>query len=311
VAAPGIDCMGYELCSALKGAKALMPPELLAGQYACTAFPSPALMHRLWVVLMMVSVLLPISMFYGEGMKLCHSKYATAPIYLSVVRLSTKQKAASRGHGAILQSCFFGLYGLFFNMDKLNKAIASCFIACFNFIFRTPKCVTKGIKAIRNSILGAIACVKEKLFPSSTGPPSAVQIKPASILDNPIRQGMYSVLALAWFIAVWFCMTNAVQIRAAEGKQAEEDMLTAWGESLAVEQFGKEGVKLVFLKTFVAWLTGKLEAIFLREDMLNKWHDGHLFKTIINSQEMDDVDLDEDEEIPEDDEQDMDMDVDM
>ena len=80
---------------------------------------------------------------------------------------------------------------------------------------------------------------------------------------------------------------------------------------MVTRQFGKEGVKLVFLKTFVAWLTGKLEAIFLREDMLNKWHDGHLFKTIINSQEIDDMDLDEDEEIPEDDEQDMDMDVDM
>lgn len=61
---------------------------------------------------------------------------------------------------------------------------------------------------------------------------------------------------------------------------------------------------MVFLKTFVAWLTSKIDAIFLREDMLVKWHDYHLFKTLSASDDVDQNDINEYDTVD-----DMDLDV--
>lgn len=65
-----------------------------------------------------------------------------------------------------------------------------------------------------------------------------IRLRPASNLDNPIRIRIYCVLALGWAVAVWVLITTATQIRAAEGKAAEEALLTAWGLSLLTEQVG-------------------------------------------------------------------------
>lgn len=93
----------YVTCESLKDARIFLPEELEPDGFKCDAFPSAALADRFVLVIMMVAVILPVSMFYSEFFKMAATRSAVAPPYLVVARVSTQQKLAGRGHGSIFQ----------------------------------------------------------------------------------------------------------------------------------------------------------------------------------------------------------------
>lgn len=74
------------------------------------------------------------------------------------------------------------------------------------------------------------------------------------------------------------------------------------GISRSAPQFGKEGAKLLMVKSFVNWFSDKLERIFASENKRNAWYDTHFMRAVAARHRLenpddveDDVDLGEED----------------
>ena len=73
------------------------------------------------------------------------------------------------------------------------------------------------------------------------------------------------------------------------------------GASGSAPQFGKEGVKLLMVKSFVNWFSDKLEMIFASENKRNAWYDGHVMKAVAARNRLDNPDMDEEADMDDED----------
>ena len=64
---------------------------------------------------------------------------------------------------------------------------------------------------------------------------------------------------------------------------------------MSVSQFGKEGIKIVMLKSFVNWVNGKLVGMVDAGNTLSSWYDVHLMRVAhALDDELDEFNEDED-----------------
>ena len=62
------------------------------------------------------------------------------------------------------------------------------------------------------------------------------ELRPLGFLDRGWMK--YAVLSFMWFMAVWLLLTYGMLIRAIQGKQAEVELINAWGMALVIELVG-------------------------------------------------------------------------
>jgi len=73
------------------------------------------------------------------------------------------------------------------------------------------------------------------------------------------------------------------------------------GASGSAPQFGKEGAKLLLVKSFVNWFSDKLEGIFASENKRNSWYDQHYAKAVAARNRLDNPDDDQDMDLDDED----------
>jgi len=280
----------------------LMPDELLSTKFVCDAFPQSTLAGRVMVILAIAIVLVPVQMFYMTMFQQAgNAACAKAPGFLVPARVKMTAKSALSGRLPIFQAIAFGIYGFFFNMQKFNKAMAMMLFACWSAVFKIPpswkRLVVRSLARMRRAVI----LVRRKTVRSLNkslrrlGLPmdllsepglveeewltGTVKLRPPSWEDEPKRQMTYVVVAMMWALSVWVLLTYVTLIRAIMGKEAEELLINTWGLALLFEQFGKEGIKILLMKSFVNWANGKMMA-FMESgaDTLNSWYDVHLMR---------------------------------
>ena len=155
-------------------------------------------------------------------------------------------------HANNLQGVIFVLYGVFMNVGKLNKAVSMLLLALLNRIvaklrkFAVFKALTRRVESAMNALsMVSHACVERN---DGNEP---LKLKDSSMMDNPLRIAMYVSIFLNWAVATCVMMTFVTQISATEGSKAIQIILTTWGLTLLMEQFGIEGVKITVVKTLV------------------------------------------------------------
>jgi len=285
-----IDCMGYETCRAIMDAQGLMPEEI-ARPFSCTAFPQSTLIGRVWVIIIISCILVPVQMLYMSLFQMAgNAACAKAPTYFVQMR-TQKKPLFDKGYTGMLQGFFFGLYAFFFNMEKFNKAIAMTLFAIIGRVAKVPNWFKTGLK--RMMTLSASLTGGRTAATSVEKRRREIKPKPPAWVNEPRRRFVYAFVCIMWAVSVWVLLTYVTLIRAMEGKKAEQILLTTWGLTLFWEQFGKEGVKLLMVKSFVNWFSDKLEMIFASENKRNAWYDGHVMKAVAARNRLDNPDMDE------------------
>ena len=56
----------------------------------------------------------------------------------------------------------------------------------------------------------------------------------------------YAVISVEWFIAVWLLLTYGMLIRAMQGKDAERELINAWGMALVIELVRRTFITLIY-----------------------------------------------------------------
>lgn len=75
---------------------------------------------------------------------------------------------------------------------------------------------------------------------------------PPSWADEPSRVAAYSVFFLGWMMGSWILFTFVAQIRATEGSETVQLIMTTWGITLAIEQV--ETIPNVLVSRFTSQL---------------------------------------------------------
>jgi len=319
------ECMGYATCVELSAGRVDLPEELENGSFVCLAFPQAAIMHRLVIVLIMVVCLVPVqsllaALFQSPIPIPKHFSLAT------VTHESMVKKANKRGLSGCLQGCAFALYGLFFNITKLNKAVATLLVALINALCLPAAHFKTAVKTISKVVAGTPRkCINTIMGPEWVAKTAAEReclaftaFVPFRYLDNGYVK--YMVLGSLWVMATWILLTYGMLIRAMQGPDAEKQLISAWGLCLVIELFGKEGIKLLVLRNVVTEVQGFFQRLFTNEKTsMQQWLDHDVSRYVqarsANANDADDSeddmeDLDDFDEVEQND-VDMDMDVDM
>eukprot|EP00854_Cymbomonas_tetramitiformis_P017120 gene17120-20355_t len=120
-------CFGFEVCSTLKQATArgLLPLEAAGSSFECTAFPQQTLLGRVCAVLVMVSIISPVTIILSQIFVV--SGTASIPAHWKARPLALKV-------GVGLRLALMLVYTLFFNVKQFNKALALAFMAFLSSI---------------------------------------------------------------------------------------------------------------------------------------------------------------------------------
>jgi len=317
-------CMGYATCMDLNTAGRDLPEELTGDSFVCLAFPQDVLMHRLVIVLIMVACLVPVQSLLGA----LFQSPIKVPKYFSlatVTKESLVKKANKRGLNGCLQGCAFALYGLFFNISKLNKAVATMVVALVNMLCLPAARFKLAVKKMSKKIAGVPQkCIDKMMGPEWVAKKAIERERLACTVFTPFRYldngyVKYMVLGSLWVMATWILLTYGMLIRAMQGPDAEKQLIGAWGLALVIELFGKEGVKLLVLRNLVNEVQNFFQKLFTDgEKSMQQWLDHDVSRYVqtrdnlvdYNSDDDDDDDMEENDDLEQND-VDMDMGIDI
>ncbi|KAK3255612.1 hypothetical protein CYMTET_35216 [Cymbomonas tetramitiformis] len=276
-------CLGLDTCSDLQDARAteILPSELLADAWVCGVFPDKSRLGQLFLVTIMVSILMPVNAGLTALFTTAHT--VPVPAHWKAPAPSKGESAMGRGLVPTIQAIFFILYGLFVNAAKFTKAFAMAVVAMINFVFQPAKRFGMVFKTLgkryarRSSSVAAnfgMAAMSETSLQYTMYVIAAQCVQPYNTI---MGRAAFFTIVVGWMFMVWLILTFSVLIRNTIGEDAEKMVLTTWGVTLAIEQFGKEMIQILMMRTMVAlWVKSVEAALDNSSERTRAWFEGQV-----------------------------------
>ncbi|KAK3274982.1 hypothetical protein CYMTET_16863 [Cymbomonas tetramitiformis] len=280
------ECLGSATCGLLNTAKkeGWFPEELAQGDFVCNAFPSATWTGRLYAVLVINAVLIPVNiilvlLFSSSGAG------GSAPGHMKPNAAKAASRLMGPAMGPVAANTAIFLYAVFFDIKLLTKSMAMLFMACFMMLFR-PVANLKGsfkgiVKAVNNFLTASTRCYDracyfvwfrllrmqaEPVYSSIYADPlEKYEVMLVGPMDTTADKLAYIFLALFWAMTVWVMLTYGKLVREMMGSEAEKDLITLWGMTLLTQQLGMKGLQLMAMRT-----AGKVVLKFFQSLMQSK-----------------------------------------
>ncbi|KAK3279658.1 hypothetical protein CYMTET_12468, partial [Cymbomonas tetramitiformis] len=291
-------CMGYPTCKALLSSRkgGMLPSEVLEAGFLCTAFPEPTWMGRIWTVLIINAVLIPVNvtlmaMFSLSGVS------SRAPGHFSMDGAQKASQLMGPQRGALITNLFLFLYAIFFDIKLVTKTMAMVFMAFFSAIFKPIKSVTGLLKPIVAGIIPLVfwakafyrRCVavpqnlrKDQRNNCETSlyvdPIEKHDVRLSGMVDAILDQMAYGLIAIFWGMTVWILLVYGMLIREIMGPEAEEELVKAWAMALVTEQFGLKALKLMMVRSAGRKFSAGLDQFMVGKDVYDvlHWYEGYI-----------------------------------
>ncbi|KAK3269596.1 hypothetical protein CYMTET_21970 [Cymbomonas tetramitiformis] len=231
-----------------------------AGPFDCTAFPQNTFIARLYLVLIMCVLLIPIRL----GLSTIFSMSSAVPPVPGHWSIKDAHVRVVFGPfiANLVQAAGFVAYALFMNLDKLNKSVAGLFVTC-SARFVVPY-IKVGINAAgflcaklpvvwgddveeapqRGALLGA-ACGLLLLLRNK-------------VFGSPMDTCVFAVVITLWLIVTYVLLIYGAQLYDYIGPDAGPTVISAWGWALLFELFGKEAFRIVSMKVTIGFVMGRI-----------------------------------------------------
>ncbi|KAK3260095.1 hypothetical protein CYMTET_30933, partial [Cymbomonas tetramitiformis] len=127
-------CFGFPSGVALReGAdEGLLPEEVQAMDFTCNAFPQSTFTGKVWVIVIIVGILTPMTMILSQLFIMASN--ATIPANWGTYRTKKSEKLFGRTLTAVVQTIFLMCYAVFFNFQKFNKAMAVTLVSLLGIL---------------------------------------------------------------------------------------------------------------------------------------------------------------------------------
>ncbi|KAK3257434.1 hypothetical protein CYMTET_33476 [Cymbomonas tetramitiformis] len=97
-----------------------------------------------------------------------------------------------------------------------------------------------------------------------------------SPVEKHLQKIAYTIIIVAWIIIVWSLLVYSMSIREMMGPEAEKDVVLSWAISLALEMFGLEAMKIIFLRLIVVYFMEYARRLFLGYRPAVLWHEKYI-----------------------------------
>ncbi|KAK3233592.1 hypothetical protein CYMTET_56131 [Cymbomonas tetramitiformis] len=290
------SCLGYATCGVLvdmEATGAQMPRELQVWEYSCDAFPQSTLTGRLYAVLVIVVMLMPINAVLQSLFVISSSR--EMPAHWQIPKSGKK---ANRLYGAmgtiVVHAVINFMFALLVDFRKLNKTLALILVGFLSLVLKPAAVILAAfafVVALWKRLYKVLVPSKDrsKLAPSPTDFSSVetaatlVSMYLVPVVNGLLEKMAYVIVLLFWMVMTWVLVTFSTVIRETMGDSAEQTLLEAWGMSLLMENFGKAGVRQVGFKLGAAWIVTKVNGIFEDKLDLQTWFEMHVMRKLRDS----------------------------
>eukprot|EP00854_Cymbomonas_tetramitiformis_P022690 gene22690-27390_t len=283
----------------------MFPEEVDSGGFVFTGFPQSTWMGRIWTVLIINAVLIPVNVFLMSLFSISGASSA-APGHFGMDVVAKTSHLMGPQRGAALTNIFMVLYAIFFDIKILTKTMAMLFMAIFAMLFKPVGLVTKYIKpALMRFIVVQLwwnKCKKyfwRKLVSSGNklrsrcmfyaesnyqqiespfqDPIQKYQIQVEGMMDATADKVAYGFLALFWGMTIWVLLTLGTQIRLIMGPDAETDLIKAWVMTFLFEQFGIKALKLMMVRSTGRFASKQYDKFMTGKELFDtiEWYEGY------------------------------------
>ncbi|KAK3281352.1 hypothetical protein CYMTET_10853 [Cymbomonas tetramitiformis] len=289
--ATSTPCLGFAFCSALADGQddGLLPEELAANFFLCTAFPQSTFAGRIWVIAIIVGILTPTTMLLSQLFMMASD--SAIPGHWGTFPTKCLAHFFGPGPTSLIQTVAFTLYALFFNLEKFNKAIALALIAFLTLVMK-PQHMQAAIRVVVGTVYWSfrqcqlsVRRLGQLVGLYSSTPLAAdahvsllAQVRLVSPLEAELQKVAYGLIMFGWSMVAWLLFTFATQIREIMGGQAETELIANWAIVLVVEIFGKEAIKLIAVRVSVNFVMETLESMLLGMTPAVRWHEKYIMQ---------------------------------
>ncbi|KAK3288822.1 hypothetical protein CYMTET_3720 [Cymbomonas tetramitiformis] len=286
-------CLGFQTCAALVVGENAggMPEELMQqGKFVCTAFPQATYVDRIWTVLIMISILTPLTISLSH-LFIMHAN-ANIPTNWEIRRLPNKCAASVGTTTAALQTVLLTLFALFFKFEKMNKAIAVTFVAIIKVM------IVKSFHA--QAVIASTFCcwctlgaASRRVSEDDALPPAITKL--GSLMQPSMQHFAYCTIAVLWLVIAWALFTYAMLIREMMSTEAENEFFVMWATAFGLGLFGAETVQIILIQIFASVIGDKIHMLFANVDPSMLWFEKFVMSKISqDDEEVDDRQNDDD-----------------
>ncbi|KAK3241105.1 hypothetical protein CYMTET_49101, partial [Cymbomonas tetramitiformis] len=301
------DCFGLTMCMDIMIMKKdeMYPEEVRSGVFVFMGFPQNTWMGRIWTVLIINAVLIPVNVFLMALFSLSGAS-AAAPGHFGMDVAAKTSQLMGPNRGAALTNLFMVLYAVFFDIKILTKAMAMLFMAIFAMLFKPVGLVTKWIKPVLRQFVFVsrwLSKCREYLWSKGVSfdisvrscwafggerkhqikspyqdPVHKHQIRVEGMMGETADKVAYSCLALFWGMTIWVLLTLGMQIRLIMGPDAETDLVKAWAMTLLFEQFGIKALKLLMVRSTGRSIAKQYDKMMTGKELFDiiEWYEGYI-----------------------------------
>ncbi|KAK3277885.1 hypothetical protein CYMTET_14134 [Cymbomonas tetramitiformis] len=250
-------CFGFEVCSTLKQATAgeLLPLEAAGSPFECTTFPQRTLLGRVCSVLVMVSIISPVTIILSQIFVV--SGTASIPAHWTARPLALKVKTGFR------LALMLG-YSLFFNVKQFNKALALAFMAFLSSIVERYN-VQRAIRTVVQAVDRLCAGIAQGLravfqcwgaIPNRRPqtPYSDHEVQVAGALEHNLQYVGHALILVMWVMITWSLLIYSAGLQQILERGEEEEMVLVWAWSLVLELFGMQAIGVMLTKLAMRWM---------------------------------------------------------
>ncbi|KAK3254720.1 hypothetical protein CYMTET_36076 [Cymbomonas tetramitiformis] len=300
-------CFGFPSGVALReGAdEGLLPEEVQAMDFTCNAFPQSTFTGKVWVIVIIVGILTPMTMILSQLFIMasnatipanwgtyappalpcpldCHATPCARMDAVVCARERTKksEKLFGRTLTAVVQTIFLMCYAVFFNFQKFNKAMAVTLVSLLGILInaRYVRAVIQAFVEAYKRLLHWWAWASARLAAAVRAqqqPSGAEQseeekvlesVRMASPIEVHLQKLAYCLILAAWMMCTWSLLIFSRTIRAVMGAEEEREIVSMWAITLAVEMFGQQSIQIIALRIFVDAAMLRIERFFTDQD---------------------------------------------
>ncbi|KAK3277085.1 hypothetical protein CYMTET_14885 [Cymbomonas tetramitiformis] len=278
-------CLGFPTCAALLivadyGDAA--PEELLTGEdILCTAFPQSTYVDRIWMILIMIGILTPLTIMLSN--LFVAAANADIPRNFQIRQVPKNVVGDAGITFAVLQTVLLTLYALFFKFEKMNKAIAVTFVAVIGAIVKSER-----VQAALAFICCCCCCCRPSDASARNRERALLSEFGMSSLQASMQAVAYCIIAVLWFAIAWGLLTYAMLFRDMMSAEAENDFFRLWAISFGLSLFGVETIQIIIVQIFAKLIGVQIHVLFEDIDPAVLWFEKFVISKMSSEDEGED-----------------------
>ncbi|KAK3259884.1 hypothetical protein CYMTET_31138 [Cymbomonas tetramitiformis] len=288
----GSGCLGLDDDVTLQEAErsGLLPRELQAEAFVCTAFPTKTFADMLYTIGLMTLAIMPITSLLSALYTLGQAAVSPDHWRFTPDKPSRRLKLTGALQYAVQFAAAIAYlsYAMTMNLSMLSKAVAMLAIVLLSDLLKPVRRIKMGLKGLGRLVKRCTAALQWSslmlqwyLFgvePTFEDDATEEMCRYVVGLSTEVTSHLtaHMILMTYWGSLVWVLLTYGKLLRQLSGDEGEDQVMRRFLMGWLAEQFGLEALKQMLVKGVVINLAQRVLLLVTQQSHLEQWHEGRV-----------------------------------